>query len=84
MIDLGDVAKDTISGLKGVVTSKVTFLNGCVRLCITPQEVKDGKAIEGSYFDIEQCVLVSSKVAKKGKPGGGPMPDAKRQADPRR
>lgn len=74
-IKLGDKAKDRITGLTGIVTSRHEFLNGCVRMGIQPQELKDGKPVESSVFDVEQLELVTEKVEKKGKPGGGPMPD---------
>jgi hypothetical protein len=81
-INLGDVAKDTISGFEGVVTSYTTWLNGCVRLGLSPQKMHEGKLIENQVFDIEQLALVK-KAKHKADPSGGDRPSIARARDPR-
>jgi hypothetical protein len=57
--ELGKRAKDKISGMTGILTARVEYLTGCNRYCIAPQELKDGRPIEGVYFD-EACVEIIS------------------------
>ena len=46
MIDLGVIVKDKVSGLKGYAVARIEYLNGCKRIAIQPQLVKDGKPAE--------------------------------------
>lgn len=76
-IELGDVAKDTITGFQGVVICDYKFLNGCRRLALQPTACdKDGKPIQDASFDIEQLVLVKKAKPRTVDPSGGsrPMP----------
>lgn len=59
---LGDRVKDPITGLQGVVTCVTTWLHGCIRLGVQPEELKDGKPLDAIYFDQSQLVLVESRV----------------------
>lgn len=71
MINLGDEAKDKITGFKGVVTGKCEYLNGCVRYLIQPKKLKDEKMIDAEWVDVQQVEV--TKVIKKKvteKPGG--------------
>lgn len=78
---LGDVVEDTVTAFRGVVVAKTRWLNGCIRITVQPQELKDGKPIDALGFDVEQLELVRRKAAK-AKPlaqaTGGPMPDVGR------
>lgn len=83
-IELGDVAKDTISGFEGVVVAITDWLNGCRRLTLSPKTIHDGKPVDSYTFDVEQIELV-----KKAKPNvraahGGPHPDPSSHPAPRR
>lgn len=70
-IDLGDTARDSITGFEGVVVGVYKWIHGCERLTLQPRELKDGKPIETVMFDRPQLVLVSKKAAKTtGKTGG--------------
>lgn len=82
-IELGDLAKDTITGLEGVVIGETQWLFGCRRLVLQPREVKEGKIPDPVSFDEDQCELVlraeelkASKkpVGTKRTPTGGPAP----------
>lgn len=55
---LGDRARDKITGFEGVLTSRAEFLTGCNRYCVQPTELKDGKPIDGIYFDEAQIEIV--------------------------
>lgn len=65
-IQLGDHAKDAISGFEGVVDSMHFYLNGCVRYGISPTKLnKDGNTIETKIFDAAQVVGTGKSVRKK-------------------
>jgi hypothetical protein len=83
MPEIGDTAKDTISGFIGVVTSETFYLNGCIRLGISPPVGKDGKLNSSEFFDIEQVALVKKGTHKPLQPSGGPMPAPMPRSNPR-
>ena len=78
MINLGDKVRDRVSGLEGIVVARTNWLNGCIRFTIQPQELKDGKPVDTSWFDIEDMELVRSNVLspKTRNITNGPMPPA--------
>lgn len=79
MIELGDIAKDDISGFKGTVVAITRWYNGCDRYLIQPNECgKDGKPIEAVCFDVQQLSLVKPKAHKPVTKTGGPRPDPTR------
>jgi hypothetical protein len=51
MKNLGKQGKDKITGIEGIITSKVTYLYGCHQYGITPKVTGDGKRPETEYFD---------------------------------
>lgn len=79
IINLGDVAKDTITGFAGVVIAKTEWLNGCVRLTLQSKEMKDGKPIDSQTFDIEQLEFVKAKARVASNTGGDRPNVAQRQ-----
>jgi hypothetical protein len=84
MIQVGDIAKDSITGFQGVVVGRTEWLNGCARIGLQPQSLnKDGKPIEVEWFDETQCTLISSKKHQAKRETGGPRPNPPRVKDPR-
>ena len=78
-IQLGDVARDTITGYTGVVIGITKWLHGCKRYTLQAQALnKDGKPMEAGSFDLPQLELVSSKAAATTSGGGGPQPEPER------
>lgn len=77
-IKIGDKVKDRVTGLTGIVVARTDWLNGCVRMVVQPQELKDHKPVEASSFDIEELILLEAD-ALAPKPAeratNGPMPD---------
>lgn len=77
-IKLGQKVKDVVSGLEGIVTAKIEYLNGCIQFCVKPKASdKDTKFPEGDYIDVEQLKVIGKglckteiKPAKKRPPGG--------------
>lgn len=62
-VNLGDKAKDIVTGFTGVVVAEITYLNGCRRLALQPQELgKDGVPVEERFFDEQQLELVTAGV----------------------
>jgi hypothetical protein len=77
--ELGKKAKDKISGMSGILTARCEFLTGCNRYCVTPQELKDGRPIEGMYFDEAQIEIIGNGIAPhevQGIENGACSPDA--------
>jgi len=81
MINLGDEAKDTVSGFAGIAVSRTEYLNGCTRVCLQPPIGKDGKLPGYEAFDEPQLKIVkAAKVARGPTNTGGPdkyMPKAR-------
>lgn len=59
---LGFKAKDSVTGLAGVITSVSFDLYGCIQAAITPP-AKDGKYSNGKWFDVTRlCDVSESRV----------------------
>jgi hypothetical protein len=57
---LGKKVTDRITGFTGIVTGYVTYLSGCNQALVAPKVGKDGKKIDGEWFD-EQRLEVEKK-----------------------
>lgn len=78
-VSLGSKARDKITGLTGIVIARTEWLNGCRRITIQPQELKDGKPIDSCCFDEQQIeVLEESTMMAPATQPGGPMPSPSR------
>jgi hypothetical protein len=65
-IVLGKRYRDIVTGFTGIATCRVEYLNGCVRVGITPTELtKDGKSIESEYVDVDQVELLDDGIITK-------------------
>lgn len=60
--DLGDKVRDRITGMEGIVVSRSEHLFGCERYWVDPQELKDGKPVDGRWFDQDSLTLVAAGV----------------------
>lgn len=56
-LDLGDTAKDTLTGFSGIVVATNRNISGCDQVALQP-EMKDGNFQESRWFDIERVALV--------------------------
>lgn len=83
MIQLGDKVKDPISNLVGIATGRTDYLYGCIHILVQPAELKDGKPVEGTWFDEARLEVVERGAVKPpahkvaANPGGpmlGPTP----------
>jgi hypothetical protein len=72
-----DVVRDTVTGFTGVVVARTEWLNGCVRMLVQPQELKDSRPIEADWVDVQQLELVHAGPKTEVSPAGGPQKDPK-------
>lgn len=78
-INLGDTARDTITGFEGVVVCVSQWLHGCQRLTLQPRELKDGKPVEACTFDEPQLEKITRTPEGVTSDGGGPRPEPVRR-----
>ncbi|MCP4304697.1 MAG: hypothetical protein GY788_07440 [bacterium] len=86
-IELGDEAKDRISGFSGIVVATTEWLHACRRITIQPKELKDGLPMDNHTFDEPQIELTRKQgygqpLAAERDKTGGPSIAPTRQADP--
>jgi hypothetical protein len=73
--NFGDEVKEIITGFKGIVVARYSYMNGCVRYELKPRALKEGLPQEGKVYDQEQLTLVKAGVVKiVAHPTGGPRP----------
>ncbi len=61
-IGLGDRVRDPITGFSGIIICVTTWLYGCIRIGVQPEELHKGKPVEDKYFDQGQLELVEANV----------------------
>lgn len=84
-INLGDTARDTITGYTGVVISRHEYLNGCVRFALQPTSLdKDGKVQASEAFDVEQLEVIEESKPRSAALAGGPYDAPARPTVPKR
>jgi hypothetical protein len=73
MIDLGQKARDKVTGFEGIITGRAQYLYGCDQYCIVPP-AKDGKIGSAEWFDEGRIEVVGRGILPKDvraeKPGG--------------
>ena len=87
---VGDLAKDIITGKKGIVTCICCWFGGSVRIFVQEQKVKVGEKPVELEADTHRFKLIKSQVIKrqvpvaekkkKAKPPAGPREDSKRSS----
>jgi len=74
-IELGSIARDQISGFKGMVTAQIIYATGCVQYKLDPVDALfEGKVINGEWFDesrldpiaLENSVAVANDRVLRG------------------
>lgn len=77
-IELGDSAKDIITGYEGIVMEKIDYFTGCdhVRLLDPDKRDENGAPVKGTYFDITRVKLLEKCMFNFGATylQGGPVP----------
>lgn len=80
-IILGQKAKDKITGFKGILIGKITYLTGCDQYGIAPAVGTDGKVGDTAWFDEGRIVVIGKGITigdVSGKKPGGPNRDTPR------
>lgn len=71
-----------VTGFVGIAIGRTEWLNGCARITVQPEKLKDGKPLETGCFDEPQLVLVKSAQVPLGRRDtGGPIPPPQRRQD---
>ncbi len=76
LFELGEELESTINGFKGVVYSRIEYINGCIRYELKPTKMKDGKSIETEFIDEQELKLIKKveKITPKKKGGSRERP----------
>ncbi|HSW13381.1 MAG TPA: hypothetical protein VLI06_11115 [Solimonas sp.] len=84
-IQLGDKAKDSVTGFEGVCTSRTEYISGCTRVGLQPPVGADGKMPDAGHFDEPMCVVLQGgAVPAMPSDRGGPRPAPTQHAAPTR
>lgn len=84
-INLGDKARDRVSGFEGVCVAQTQWISGCARLTLQPPTGKDGKIPDAQTFDEPMLELVKANTIPMGPTrSGGPRPEPATRSAPRR
>ena len=75
IIKLGQEVKDRVTGFKGIVVSKTTYLQGCDRVAVQPKWT-EGEVPKVADFDEPDLIVVGNGILPPEKPKsrtrGGP------------
>jgi len=93
-IEVGDRVKDKLTGFTGIVIAKTEWLNGCSRMGVQSEKLKDGKTMDAEWFDEVQLTVAKKSVHRPtGKelnaenphriPGGPQLFTPARASDPK-
>lgn len=58
----GAEAKDKVTGFKGIITGRSIWMYGCDQYCLTPPVDKDGKMVDGKWFDEARIEVVGNGI----------------------
>jgi hypothetical protein len=83
-VELGDLARDTVTGVEGIVIGESHWLYSCRRLVLQPQGVTaEGKAKDAMNFDEAGVVVVKKGVIARPASVTVALPEPPRPAAPR-
>lgn len=72
-LQVGERAKDSISGFEGIIFGITEYLHGCRHILLKPDSLgKEGKPAEGVWFDEPQCERVEAETLERSGDTGGP------------
>lgn len=85
-IKLGDRVKDKYTPLEGTVMAIAEHLNGCRRMCVQSEEMKDGLPVDSYWLDEPQLKVIKIKQppAKKRRTGGLACRNTDKRNDPKK
>ena len=61
----GKKARDKVTGLVGIITGKIVWMYGCNQYCVVPPVDKDGKVVDGSWFDEGRIEIIEDAIEPK-------------------
>ena len=61
MIELGQKAKDKITGFEGIIIGRAQWMFGCDQYCIVP-EAKDGEIKDSHWFDEGRIEIIGEGI----------------------
>ena len=61
----GKKARDKVTGLVGIITGQIVWMYGCNQYCVVPPVDKDGKVVEGSWFDEGRIEIIEPAIEPK-------------------
>lgn len=81
-IKLGDEVKDAITGFRGIVTARASYITGCDQVCVQPMQGSDGTVKDAKWFDDVRVEYVGSafdpgrfgRSPERTDPGAGDPP----------
>lgn len=77
-VELGDLARDRITGFEGIVTAQTRYIDNCDRFTLQPRgKNAGGQTIMAQSFDISNVQLLQKAVVKpqpQAQQTGGPEP----------
>ena len=65
-VKLGDLVRDSVSGLEGIVVGVSIFLHGCSRVGLQPRELHEGLPVDAYWIDEPQAELVQRAAVPVG------------------
>lgn len=69
---LGRAVRDRITGLAGVTTARVEYVNGCTQYAVQPPLGADGKVPDATYMDHQRLEVTGEGVDFAQLDNGGP------------
>lgn len=74
---LGQKLRCRVTGMEGIATARIEYLNGCVQYCVRPKNKdKNAKPTDGEYIDAQQLEVIGKGVSVDIKETGGPASSA--------
>lgn len=68
--ELGAELEDSITGFRGVATSRIAYINGCVQFGLMQKVKKDGSLLDPQFFDFQRLVQISAAKPMPSRDGG--------------
>jgi hypothetical protein len=66
--ELGQKAKDVVTGFTGTITARADYLTGCKQYCVTPRVKPDGEYPNGVWLDEDRIELLDDEKLVLSKP----------------
>ena len=80
-MNLGQKARDKITGFEGTIIGRAEYLTGCTQFCLAPKTTPDGSIRAAEWFDEGRLATIGGGItadAVAGERNGGPQRDAPR------